>query len=256
MPRATPIEIAGHDKLDQPPPLALGTPPDGRPSYPQAIPRPRNRTLPRSEAQGMATPSVPAAPRPRPPTRESGSPPVAGVREREKRVGARSARIGGVWDDSLGDRDKGGKVAPIVESIEIARRPADVFAYVTDSSHLPEWQESVVSVRREGDVPGAAASRTVVTRRVGRREREMTVEITENPPTAWAVRGIDGPVRGMVQGTVEPLPDGERSRVTIVLDFEGHGIGHLLVPLVVRGQAQAELPKNLRNLKERLESGA
>ena len=84
----------------------------------------------------------------------------------------------------------------------------------------------------------------------------MTAEITENPPTAWTVRGIDGPVRGMVKGTVEPLGDGKRSRVTIALDFEGHGIGHLLVPLVVRGQARAELPKNLRNLKERLESGA
>ena len=37
-------------------------------------------------------------------------------------------------------------MAPIVESIEVSRRPADVFSYVTDSSHLPEWQESVVRV--------------------------------------------------------------------------------------------------------------
>ena len=44
--------------------------------------------------------------------------------------------------------------------------------------------------------------------------------------------------------------------MTIDLDFEGHGIGKLLVPLVVRRQAQKELPTNLRNLKERLESGA
>jgi hypothetical protein len=43
-------------------------------------------------------------------------------------------------------------MAAIVESIEISRRPEDVFAYVTDPSRLPEWQESVVSVRRE-DVP-------------------------------------------------------------------------------------------------------
>jgi len=37
-------------------------------------------------------------------------------------------------------------MAPIVESIEISRSPEDVFPYVTDPSHLPEWQESVVSV--------------------------------------------------------------------------------------------------------------
>ena len=31
-------------------------------------------------------------------------------------------------------------MAPIVESIEISRSPEDVFSYVTDPSHLPEWQ--------------------------------------------------------------------------------------------------------------------
>ena len=148
-------------------------------------------------------------------------------------------------------------MAPIVESIEISRRPEDVFTYVTDPSRLPEWQESVVSVRRESDAPLAVGSRVVVTRRVGRRERAMTAELTElNPPSSWAVRGIDGPVRGMVTGTIEPLGEGERSRVTIALDFEGHGIGKLLVPLVVRRQARTEMPRNQQKLKERLESGA
>ena len=147
-------------------------------------------------------------------------------------------------------------MAPIVESVEIARRPEDVFAYVTDPSHLPEWQESVVSARREGDGPIAAGSRVVVKRQVRRRDRTMTMEMSElNPPRSWAVRGVDGPVRGTAKGTIEPLEGGERSRVTITLDFEGHGLGKLLVPLVVRRQATAEMPKN-QNLKERLESGA
>jgi uncharacterized protein YndB with AHSA1/START domain len=148
-------------------------------------------------------------------------------------------------------------MAPIVESIEISRRPEDVFSYVTDPSRLPEWQESVVSVRREDEAPVAVGSRVVVTRRVGRREAAMTMELTElNPPSSWAVRGIDGPVRGIAKGTIEPLGDGERSRMTIVLDFEGHGIGKLLVPLVVRRQAQAEMPRNQQKLKQRLESSA
>jgi uncharacterized protein YndB with AHSA1/START domain len=148
-------------------------------------------------------------------------------------------------------------MAPIVESIEISRSPEDVFSYVTDPSRLPEWQESVVSVRREDDAPIAVGSRVVVTRRVGRWERAMTAELTElNSPSSWAVRGIDGPVRGNVNGGIEPLDDGARSRVTIELDFEGHGIGKLLVPLVVRRQAQKEVPRNQQKLKERLESGA
>jgi uncharacterized protein YndB with AHSA1/START domain len=148
-------------------------------------------------------------------------------------------------------------MAPIVESIEISRRPEDVFSYVTDPSRLPEWQESVVSVRRLDDAPVAPGSRVIVTRRVGGRERAMTAELAElDPPRSWAVRGIDGPVRGNVKGTIEPLENGERSHLTISLDFEGHGIGKLLVPLVVRRQARSEMPRNQKKLKERLESGA
>jgi uncharacterized protein YndB with AHSA1/START domain len=147
-------------------------------------------------------------------------------------------------------------VAPIINSIEIARSPEQVFAYVTDPSRLAEWQESVVGARIEESGPPGGGSRVTLTRRIGRGERTMTSEVTVSPSRSWAVRGVDGPVRGMVKGSVEPLDDNARSRVTIELDFEGNGIGKLLVPLLVRRQAQKELPTNLRNLKERLESGA
>jgi uncharacterized protein YndB with AHSA1/START domain len=147
-------------------------------------------------------------------------------------------------------------VAPIVTSIDIARPPEEVFSYVTDPARLAEWQEGVVSTRTEESGPPGVGSRVTQTRRVGRGERTMTSEITDiSSPTSWAVRGVDGPVRGMVKGTVQPL-DGERSRVTIELDFEGHGIGKLLVPLVVRRQARNEMPTNMRNLKDRLETSA
>ena len=129
-------------------------------------------------------------------------------------------------------------MATIVESIEISRRPEDVFSYVTDPAHLSDWQESVIRVRPADDASVGGTTKHVVTRRVGRRERDMTVEMTRNAPSGWTVRGVDGPVRGMVKGTVEPLADGERSRVTIALDFVGHGLGLLLVPLVVRSQAE------------------
>lgn len=85
----------------------------------------------------------------------------------------------------------------------------------------------------------------------------MTAEVAElKPPRSWGIRGVDGPVRGIVKGTIEPLDDGERSRVTIALQFEAHGIGKLLVPLVVRRQARSEMPRNEQKLKEVLERGA
>jgi uncharacterized protein YndB with AHSA1/START domain len=145
-------------------------------------------------------------------------------------------------------------MAPIVVTTDIAKPPAEVFAYVTDPSHLPEWQASAVSVKTD-DVPIRVGSRVVVTRRAGPREMDMTVEVIElEPPTSWRLRGIDGPVRGNVKGTIEPLDDGARSRVTINLDFDGHGIGKVLVPLVVQRQARKEMPLNVQRLKERLET--
>jgi uncharacterized protein YndB with AHSA1/START domain len=144
-------------------------------------------------------------------------------------------------------------MAAIVNSVEISRRPEDVFAYVTDPAHLHEWQESVVKV--EGQAPYTVGSKVVVTRRVGRMEREMTSEIAAlSPPRSWVIRGVDGPIRGNVQGSVEPLGDGERSQVTIALDLEGHGLGKLLLPLIVRRQVEKEMPKNMEALKRQVET--
>lgn len=148
-------------------------------------------------------------------------------------------------------------MAPIVETIEISRRPEDVFSYMTDPSRQTEWQESLVSSRLEGGGPAAVGSKVTQTRRIGRMERKMTMEVTEvSPPRRFAFRGIDGPVRAIGGGTVEPLEGGAQSRVTTQLDFEGHGIGKLLIPLVVRRQARKELPRNQQKLKERLETSA
>lgn len=144
-------------------------------------------------------------------------------------------------------------MAPITTSTEVARSPEEVFAYVTDPSTMHEWQQGCVSGRL--DTPTTRlGSRCTTVRRIGGREREVTTEITEyDPPRRWADRGIDGPIRAKVAVTVEPLADSSRSRLTIELDFPGHGIGKLLVPLVVRRQAARGMPENIRRLKQRLE---
>jgi hypothetical protein len=73
-----------------------------------------------------------------------------------------------------------------------------------------------------------------------------------DPPTAWGVRGIEGPITAIVDLTVEPLA-ADRSRLTITVDFAGHGIGKLLVPLVVQREAAKEMPADLAALKQNLE---
>ena len=146
-------------------------------------------------------------------------------------------------------------MAPLVSTIEIARPPAKVFAYVTDPSRFGTWQENIVSGRMDGDHPPRVGSRCMTTRRIGFAERRITSEITAiDPPRRWAIHGVDGPIRATVNVTVDPLDGSTRSRVTIALDFEGHGIGRLLVPLFVRREARHEMPMNMRRLKAQLES--
>ncbi|MFJ9809510.1 SRPBCC family protein [Streptomyces sp. NPDC101158] len=145
----------------------------------------------------------------------------------------------------------------IKASVDIDRRPEDVYAYVTDPTHLPEWQESAVKVSRIGGTPGAAGQKVRVTRHMGRRDIDTDVELTAmDPPRSWHVHGTDGPVRPDLQGTIEPLDNGTRSRVTFDLDFEGHGIGKALVPLVVKPAMRKEMARDERHLKEILERGA
>jgi uncharacterized protein YndB with AHSA1/START domain len=140
---------------------------------------------------------------------------------------------------------------PIVATAEVDRPAADVFAYTTDPTRFSEWQAGVVSGRMEGAEVGA---RCITLRRIGGAQRPSASELVRlEPPRSWAVRGLDGPIRAAVDVTVEPLGE-TRTRVAVAVDFTGHGIGRLLVPLLVRRQARAEMPANLARLKERLES--
>ena len=146
-------------------------------------------------------------------------------------------------------------MAPVVASAEVARPAADVFAYATDPTRFREWQAGVVDGRLEGSGPPQVGARCLTTRRIGGANRSATSEVIHvDPPRTWGVRGVDGPIRAAVDVTVEPL-SGSSSRLTITVDFEGHGIGKVLVPLVVRRQAVQEMPANLAALKRRLEGG-
>lgn len=141
-----------------------------------------------------------------------------------------------------------------VTSIDIDRPATQVFGYVTDPTRFHEWQAGVVSGGMKEPGSARVGSHCVMTRRIGGAERPSTSVLTRlSPPTSWAVRGIDGPIRALVDVRVEAM-DESRSRVTIEVDFEGHGIGKFLVPLVVRRQAAKEMPANCRRLKGRLEA--
>jgi hypothetical protein len=144
-------------------------------------------------------------------------------------------------------------MAPITSTIEIACTPEDVFVYATDPARFGEWQAGVVGGHSDGADPPRIGSTCTTTRLIRGTERTTRAQITElRAPNRWAARGIDGPVRPLIDLTVEQL-GADRSRVTITLDFEGHGMGRLAVG-TVRHAAEKELPENCAALKERLEA--
>jgi hypothetical protein len=145
-------------------------------------------------------------------------------------------------------------MAPITVSTEIDRTAYDVFSYVIDPTRFTEWQAGVVDGHMDHEGAPTVGAKCMTTRRIGGANRTSTSVVTHvDPPSTWGVRGTDGPVRATVDVTVQPLA-AQRSRLTIAVDFTGHGIGRLLVPLVVRREARKEMPANIANVKQRLET--
>ena len=145
-------------------------------------------------------------------------------------------------------------MAPAIASTVVGRPAAEVFAYATDPTRFREWQQGVVEGHPGQPGPAQVGAKCVTTRRIGGTNRVSTSEFTHiDPPRTWGVRGIDGPIRATVNVTVEPLTESS-SRLTIVVDFDGHGIGKLLVPMIVRRQARKEMPANVEALKRRVEA--
>ena len=114
------------------------------------------------------------------------------------------------------------------------------------------WRAGTWRPLADGQVP-TVGTKCMTTRRIGGASRPVTSRLSHiDPPRTWGVRGTDGPIRAAVDVLVEPVT-GSRSRLTISVDFTGHGIGKVLVPLMVRREARKEMPENMARLKRLIE---
>lgn len=141
----------------------------------------------------------------------------------------------------------------VTASVDVSRPAAEVFDYATDPRRFREWQKGFVEGHLDAPDGAQVGARCVTVRRIGFVNRTITSELTSvEPPRRWSIRGIDGPIRACVEVDVESLAE-LRSRLTITLDFEGRGIGRLLVPMFVVPEARKEMPGNLDRLRRHLE---
>ena len=127
-------------------------------------------------------------------------------------------------------------------TIEIARTPEDVFAYLTDVSNVSVWQAGVKSsTLRDGRIEES--------RSLFGREVTTTLEIVEQEePRLFALRAVGGPVPFRVRHELEPAEGGTRLTVTAEGDVPGFAVG-----LLARG-AKRQFRKDFERLKQILEN--
>jgi uncharacterized protein YndB with AHSA1/START domain len=138
-----------------------------------------------------------------------------------------------------------------VEHIAVINRPVEeVFAYATDPAHVSEWQSSALEASVDGPLQAGATGREV-RKFLGRRmESTMRIEAYE-PPRKFALQVTSGPVPFHVEQMTEP--EGEGTRLSVVIEGEPGGFFKLAEPLVERA-VRRELEANTETLKDILES--
>ena len=127
-------------------------------------------------------------------------------------------------------------------TIEIARTPEEVFAYLTDVANLPEWQSGVRRAElRDGKIRE--------TRSFLGREMDTTLEILANePPRLFTLKALDSPVPFTVQHELAQAEEGTRLTVVAEGDVPSFASG------LVAQRAKRQFSKDFARLKEILET--
>jgi uncharacterized protein YndB with AHSA1/START domain len=135
-------------------------------------------------------------------------------------------------------------------TITINRPPSEVFAYLTDPQHLPEWQSSALEAK--ADRPMGVGTRIMDVRKFLGRRVESTVEVTEyEPDSKFSLKALSGPIPFQAHHTLRADDGG--TRLTFVGEGEPGGFFKLAGPLVAR-QAERQFKGDFETLKDLLET--
>jgi uncharacterized protein YndB with AHSA1/START domain len=133
-------------------------------------------------------------------------------------------------------------------------RPVDrVFEYVSTPENDPTWVPA--SLSHEKLSPGPMRVGSITEEDVGFLGRRMRYawEITRyEPPTAFALRSVSGPIPATILVLLEPLDDA-RTKLTLVADVQLRG-AYKPMGSVMRWMAHGQFGTQLRTLQNLLES--
>jgi carbon monoxide dehydrogenase subunit G len=137
-------------------------------------------------------------------------------------------------------------------TIEIARPPEEVFAYLTDLSNLPAWQSGVHGAEVVGGGEPRVGARIAESRHFLGRELHTTLEIFEyEPPRLFSLRALDGPVPFSVRHELERAVDA--TRLAVSAEGDAGPVPGFAAGMVTR-RVEKQFRKDFERLKRLLES--
>jgi uncharacterized protein YndB with AHSA1/START domain len=137
------------------------------------------------------------------------------------------------------------------QSIEIARSPEDVFAYLTDPSKLSTWQDAEEVTKLTPGPPGVGTRLREVHNVLGRRRVEITEFVVYEPGRRFEIRMVDGPP---LDGRWDFEPCAAGTRLTFTPIFRLTGFRRRLEPVMILG-TRVVFARFHRRLKRALEAG-
>ncbi len=141
-------------------------------------------------------------------------------------------------------------MAEISASIEIEQPLSTVFAFVSDLTNLPKWQDQVLDVQRgdEDPAPGVKYTQTVEMR--GRKTETKGKFIAYEPDKVITVTNDGGPMKS----TISYLFEGDDAKTTLTMErsIEVSGPLKLIAGMINKGAKKAA-PEQLSALKKLLE---
>ncbi len=136
----------------------------------------------------------------------------------------------------------------IEKSVVVDKPVEEVFAFVTDGSKAPRWQEGLEAVEGRTDLVGSQY--TEVRKFLGREMRSLMEVTSFEPHNRWAARVLHGPVPYEVSVRVEPQEGG--TRLTTRVDGEPTGFFKVAEGMV-KSQLEKSIEGNVQRLKRIME---
>ncbi|MFC5666782.1 SRPBCC family protein [Kitasatospora misakiensis] len=138
-------------------------------------------------------------------------------------------------------------------SVEVARPVEEVFAYLADGRHDPEFSPRVLEITKTPDGPTAVGTvfRSTVKDAGMKSARQFRITGLEAPRTVRWTEESKNLITAEGGYDLEPLPDG-RTRVRVFNQLEGHGLGKVLLGPALRA-ARKDAPDFGRRIKAAVE---